>query len=386
MEKRILLSGLLLSLLSWQVHAEGQQTPQPADKDAAVKVALVGYAANINSFTHYSCRYKITRAVAHSLDEALQGKFTNATEYECRLAVDGDMTVCEGLTPAHPPNPKNAIKNPKKPGVGIVPDDGINSDRYLADGQRTINFCPQMKSLGLWVNERSNRRIGDTPLEVLGAGLRNQHGIDVMARDTENYVLSSDGLEDLEGRPVVSLRLTYKKPNQVQRYSLDPGRGYLPTRRSLYDDNQVRSHTYLRSARECSGQRWFPEHVTEISIPNQPGGRFGVIEARVLEFDADHRPDRSAFAISVPAGTQVSDQVDYRNPFYLKQEEKIHVDDLASLFRKMDEAQTSPLMDTALPKSPWRAWPRWATGAAGVLIALVGGFLLLRRRLRRLRG
>src|SRR5262249_49155231 len=143
---RILESLVFLLLITMKVWAE-PPVARDNDKDALGKAAVIGYAANIRSFPFYSSRYRFTKAGAASLEDAVKGVFLNAVSFDSRLIVDGDKVMYESLAPPVEPNSKLAIPVPGKKGLTLIPASPVRSDRYLADGNSEMNYCPQLEGL-----------------------------------------------------------------------------------------------------------------------------------------------------------------------------------------------------------------------------------------------
>jgi hypothetical protein len=349
------------------------------------KAAVIGYAANIRAFPFYSCRYQYTKAQAASIEDAIKGVFLNAVSFDSRLIVDGDKVMYESLAPPVEPNLKQMVPVPGKKGVTIVPGSPISSDRYLAAGKDEMTYSPQLQTLGLWSNDQNEVGISPTPLEMVGVARPGHPGVEKMLTQTEKYEISSQRMQEVEGRPLVTVDFRNKKHGYVLQYSFDVGRGYLPVRGAVFFAGKPKVQKLVTDVRECSNQRWFPDRSLNVVTPDK-GELLDVMELKLLEFDADHRPDPSEFAISVPAGTTVNHQTDpskVQNFFRLKQDEKIHVEDFSKLYALIDGVKTTPLMDTAIPRSSPDLWVRWVGGTLGVFLALGGSFYLVRRRLRR---
>jgi hypothetical protein len=377
----IQISGsVALTLMSMsQVPA---QVPPDSEKETLSKTAIIAYAANVKSFPFFQCRYSITSAQARSVSDAIHGKFINAITYDARLIVDGEKDLYEGLTPPVPPSEKGIPVSGKK-GMYLVPAP-INSDRYLSDGQREMNYCPQLRSLGLWSVEKGHHGIAHTPLGMHCVEHRNTRGPDVLMSQTDRYDVFSEGLGDLDGQPVVTVRFKDKKDKFVTAFSLDVAHGYLPRRVITCPDGEhPRLQVFVTDFRECSNQRWFPDRSLLVHVPDQ-GDLYSVRELKVLDLDADHRPAASEFTIAIPAGTAVVDGPGDTTMFFrLKQDEKLGTEDMARLSDMLVKVSTTPLMDTAVPHtSPFR-WLRWAGAALGVGLAFCGVLFLVGRRFRR---
>jgi hypothetical protein len=353
------------------------------DREKLGRAAITAYAANIHSFNFYSCRFRCTNGQAKSIGDAIQGKILNAVTGEYKLLEDEEKDIFEGLSAPVPPNEKQAKPVPGKQGMFTIPASSVSSERYLANGKMELAYTPQMRVAGLWSVDAGNRGIDPTPLGKLGIGHRATEGPDVLLARPDEYEMQSDGMQELDGKPVLTIRIKNKKYDYVIGFSFDIGRGYLPIRRNLtFKGRGLKSQTFVTDIRECSNQRWFPERIVYVSTPDV-GDLYGVQEFQVLDFDADRRPSADEFTIKIPAGTQVNDPNDAKKFFNLKQEEKINVDDLSKVRAMLDQVPGARLMDTAIPHTSPYLSVRWIGGAIGLALGLAGALVLLWRRWRR---
>jgi hypothetical protein len=365
-------------------------TPERDEKETLGKAAITAYATNISSFPLYKCRYRHTKAQARTIEDAIRGHFLNARFYDNRLIVDGEKDLYEGFAP--PPDSQQGQAVPGRKGF-IVPSSG-NSNRYLGDGAREMNYSPPLRSVNLFSAESRIHGIDITPLGMDFVGHRNYNGPDTWLRQPERYDFSADGLEEADGRPVVTVRFKDKKafragtPQEIAftyLFSFDGSRGYLPIRIMTLWNGKPKIQVFVTHIRECSNQRWFPERTVSVATPDKDGDLYDVSEIKLLELDVDKRPDTSEFSFLIPAGTTVIDtsKSDGRH-FKLEQDEKIRIEDLPLLFARTQQAVDKPLMDVANRHRDSHSRLRWLLGFLGIILALVGAILLLRRfRLKR---
>lgn len=376
------------SSLAFLSSPSGGHALQSQREDLA-RVTVLAYGTNLKAFTYYRCRYRYTKAQAKSIEDAIAGKFVNTRSYENRLLVDGEKVLHEGLAPPEQPDPNQGVPIPGT-SLKMVPAFAV-SDRYLADGRREMSYTPQMKTLGLWDNSKAVLGIGRTPLGAVGYG-NKVLGPETLLAQPEKFELAKVDLEDIEGVPVVVVRFDHKEAFQLkeqlktsQTFYFDGGRGHIPVRIVVLYNDRPQTRTYVTEVRECSNQRWFPDRVVEVDTPAKADSLFNVSEFVVLELDADRRPKADEFAFTIPAGTVVNEGAtgDATRYFVLKQEERIRVEDLPTLFAMLDKAQINPLMDTAVEVHRRSQWPRWLGVAAGLALALGGAAYLVRRRRQR---
>jgi hypothetical protein len=304
---------------------------------------------------------------------------------------EGQRRHHQGFAP--PPNIKPGQRIPGKKGVR-VPSPG-HSDKYLADGKREMNYLPPLQSINLFSVEKKSHGIDVTPLGMNFVGHRSRNGPDAKLRDPDHYEFSVDDLQEIDGRPLVTVRFKSKvsfKPGTPEEikfsyiYSFDSSKGYLPIRMTALWNDKPKTQVFVTHIRECSNQRWFPERTVAVVTPDKAGALYDVSEGKLLELDADHHPDKNKFFFTIPAGTTVLDFGDPngRNFFKLKQDERISVEDLSKLFEMCEKSAHNPLMDTAIPHSSISSWIRWTVGLAGLILVSCGSYFLVRRyRLKR---
>jgi hypothetical protein len=369
-------------------QSSAQESTSPAaDKTAMGKAAITGYAANVHAFSYYQCRYRYVKAQAKSIEDAIRGKFINAISHDSRLLVDGDKDLYEGLTPPVLPDLKQAVPVAGKKGLFTVPS-FVSSDCYLNDGKREMNYCPQLHSVGLWSSDKgSSKIVAHSPLGMHFVGHRNRRGPDVLVSQSDRYEMFSDGMQEIDGQPLITVRFKDRVTYPAQEgpltstylFSFDIGKGHLPIRMALLWNDKPKIQVFVTDVRECSNQRWFPERSVMVVIPDKANTLFDVSELKLLELDADHHPAAGDFVFTIPAGTSVVDQNNGRRFFKLKQQETIRLEDLPKLFAMLDQVQQNPLTDTAIPHTgPYR----WVWVGGGIALTLGGMAFLILRRLR----
>lgn len=368
-------TAALLLVISWSAGTRSpaqDSLPPPSDQETLARAALAGWAANVQAFPFYQCRYVITTAKAKSIEDAIQGKFINAISYENRLLVDGDNVLYEGLAPPQPVDPKQAVPIPGKPGFFATPQ-VVCSDRYLSNKHQEMAFVPTMQTVNLFSKDKRSPGVPrDPPLASVLVDV-------IQLAQSDAWEMSTDGLQELDRRPVVGIRFRNKRHGYVLQYFFDPERSYLPVRREYRTEGKVKSRIVVTHVRECSSQRWFPERTVKVSTPDKTGDLYDVSENKIIELNADERPAAADFRVTVPGGTVVCTNDPSKGYFKLKQDETIHVDDILKLFAMLDQKQVTPLMDTAIPRSSRYRWLYWTGAGVGLVLALVGLYAVWRK-------
>jgi hypothetical protein len=369
-------------------RALGQSAPRGGDdKDTLGRAVITAYAANINSFPYYKCKYRYTKAEAKTVDDAIRGKWVNARFFDNRLIIDGEKELYEGFAP--PPDLKNSRPAPGRKGGFIVASPG-NSNKYLGDGKREMNYSPPLASANLFSTDRRRHGPGPDPLAMEFVGHRNSGGPDVLLREPARYQFTVDGVQNVRGRELVTVRF---KDSQIfhggkltiefgRVFSFDRDRGCLPVQMMRLWNGKPKSQMFVTDVRECSNGRWFPERTVAVHTPDNPNALCDVDEIKVLELDVDKRPDAGEFVHVIPAGTSVSDSENPGRFFRLQQEEKISVEQLPKLFKMLDQVVVNPRMPTAVNTPSSLPWIKGLSGTVGVMAAVWGVFFLVRRRRR----
>ncbi len=383
--RRSLSIVFLMALLTPLAFVRGDGAPAAGapDLDTLGKAAVIRYAANMNAFPYYECRYRCTEGQAKSVKDALDGRFLNSRYYDNRLLIDGEKESYEGFAP--PPDPKQSFEAPGKKGMHILPAFG-STNRYLADGKREMNYTPFLKSANLFAAEKNHHGVDVTPLAMGFVGHHNSGGPDVLMTRKDRYDVAPSRIEEMDGRPVVTVQLNDKEVAQLKEgplafrktFSFDEARSPLPVRMTTLWNGKPKIQAFVTNVRECSKQRWFPERTVIVYTPDREGGLYDFKEIKLLELDCDRRPNSDEFSHNIPAGTAVL-TFDDGKFFTLKQDEKIGVGDLPSLFEMVQNAGSKPRMDTAVPHpNPYR----WLALAGGLTLAVGGTGYLVRRRWR----
>jgi hypothetical protein len=371
--------------------SESGDEGQEGDKATVCKAAIVGYAANFQSFTFCRCRYQITNATAKTYRDAVDGRWINAQTTDFRLLRDEGKELIECLAP--PPVLKRNEIVKINGSIGMFRS-GYTGESYLSDGEREMNYCKGLKSISLFKkNVEAYAGNSSTPFTMSAMGPNNILGPDRLAANSNQWEANYIGLETADGKPAIAIGFRDKldvKYGQTRQFYLDPARGFLPARIDYHCrfyrtfDGQPKIQTILMQGRECSKQRWFPERSLNITVPENDGGEFRVVEIKVVELDVDTRPSVYDFTVEVPVRTPVWDQNNPAKGFFrLKQDERINVNDLPRLFEMLENVKSTPLMDTAVahPRSILR------TRTTGIIVGLVligaGVLVAMRRRARR---
>jgi hypothetical protein len=373
-----------LALFGSCLRGQGQPgEPTDSNKQSESRAAILGFAANRDSFPFYRCRYKETKAQAASFEEAIAGKWINAVSCEFRVVVNGKKELYECLAPPPVLNEGVGQPFPGNPSLRMVSVPFVGGG-YLSDGEREMSYKNGLKAANLFTKRAP---YGGKPQGPFSMG---SVGEGPAARDAnrDQWEAVYHGRELVDNRTVFSVGFRGREAAAgiSETFHLDPTQGYLPVKfirgykvKPLVDGHP-KTQVLLMNARECSRQRWFPERILAVDTPDKKGDAYDVREVKVLSLDADKTPSDDEFTIDVPFGTQVLDPNDYSKGFFkLKQDEKVNIRDLPGLFDMLDKVKTTPMMDTAVNHKRSYLWLRWVGGCIGISLVLAAITVTVRR-------
>lgn len=362
----------LLVLLAGAVALQ----PVRADGDPPPEQTIKRFAAAMAAFPFYQCRYTLASGDG-AVDEATHAvKWKKKATVECRYAVDGEFEAFEQFSDSRPDPSK---VEPAAGGLGILRDDGFPAMKTIRGADGYGRWMEIMGSLQL---TRAGRKYADgevfAPLDF-AFGHRRRSGPDDMLTQPNLYRVSAIEVRVIGGHRCVGVQLELVAPddNWVERMWFDPDWGMMPV--WCESSHVLKGKTYasrdvVTAAKAVSNGRWFPERMVRYT----PGDPRMVWEYTLKEVDADRRPTRDELSVALPARTGVYDP-ETNKGFKLRQDEKLSGHDLAELFDKALAAKDKP-MDTAIAHRSGRSVWFWACGAAGLLLAFLGGYRWLRSR------
>lgn len=349
-----------------------------------LKVALVANQAHLDSFPWYKCRYTLTKCEAKSEAAALRGEYKNTRSCEYVLVVDRSKLKFQTVGVLKAPSGKNATRDQTgKLGVSVdfIPNCDLRFNDY------SMRYFSWFKN--------AHVRAYDPPEHDKLAPLSMSYG-EHPRHAPANLYLRGEGINPkitgrgeivMDGKPVVHVH------GQAQsfdvEYYFDPSRGSLPLKVVCHNEppwsaQKFDSVRYLIEAKPCTQGRWFPMRWILLWI--YPGrSAVEVQEIRVTELDVDNRPTAKDFAVVIPAGTEIVQELkDAKGApvaFQLRQEEVVSLEDLPRLAKMLEEKANNPLMDTAIVRPGKFDWVTWMLFAGGAVS--LGGAIFIYRKARK---
>jgi hypothetical protein len=256
-------------------------------------------------------------------------------------------------------------------------------ETYLTDG--TTDFLYEHGSYACVYKSDWPHSSGETPLTLAMFDLRRRWAPDTLLANPAEFTFAPDDLQASDGRPTVAARFAGKVETSpvTWRFAFDPARGHLPARMAASDRISPPSEVWLLEARDCGRGRFFPTKYISFSHPREPAEPFDVRLYVVTELDPDYTPTREDLTVALPAGTQVSLQLQQTSvwPRSFGLPTTVHADDLPAVVAGLETQQPRRLDRTRIRELAGRFWP-WAAALAGGLGAILLAQLWLVRRRR----
>lgn len=345
-----------------------------------VQAAAEGWRANRESFTQFTCRYRLITGTAGDREVALRGDLENIDEATVLWVVDGEKERCS-VTATRPPNLRREPGGAGPPEAGV---EGFVSEDYLAYRQIRLHSSPLLGGGTLFGPEfpvagASNDIATPFAMGAMGPGatLTPAHYID-------QWVAAGDALEvqtENSTDPVLFVR-HQDNEDRSTTYEFDLGRGNITTRILHEYDKAGTSFTEfaVTDINEPAEGQWFP--MRSVRIDAHPTGgkptRYYVRVIEVTELNIGH-PGKLDFELALPADAFINDASDGRSQYRLSEPTTITPEDLPDLLEKAQgrvEQVKSYQVAKAAAQQPERGWLTWVTIA---VIALLGGFFMVRK-------
>jgi len=351
---------------------------------AAFSVAGGGYIANRDSFTHFSCRFKIKNGKAQSLKEALKGILSDEVITEVRWLVDGEnvkyeLTGEDRLLAAA----KEAGRKALKPGKAVI---SLPFLPYvlLTNGKYRFRYTPPIE--GANIGRPGIAAVPGIDITPFGLGIMGRDDCLNPGRILHDCAAGAvpcryEGTKVIDGSEVVA----YSRGGPEDycfTYFMDPLRGFQPIQIwGKAGRSKVLDYKAFYWYEECDSGRWFPKRGVVIDNPEAKGSFFHVREVVVTELEAKRRPRRSEFSLTIPAGTQVSDPSLEPGFFNVSVATEVRLDTLKSISDECIAINEHLRLTPQTPQTSSR-FPKTLFLATQCGIVIIFALYLYRRRYR----
>lgn len=379
--RKLDVTGIAVPMLL-AIAAAGLANAQDDASEALARKAGEGWRANRESFTQFTCRYRVIQGIADSREAAMRGEVVDRKDASVLWAVDGERERCSIDAAEQARIQFNSNTDGQGSAVGKVT--GIVSKDYLGLGQIRLHSSGMAGGGSLYGPEFTQADGGNeiaTPFEmgVMGPGgtMNPPYWLEFWLKAGEPVQIDAT---EADAQTVTVRREKHDGTPALMEF--DPHRGYLTKRIfAAFDQAGTRYiEAIITDMKEAARGQWFPMRSVRLdSIPGDGQTRFKVRILEVTELKMGVPTDPSVFAIQLPAKAYINDASDARSQFVLEEPIAITPEDLPQLLDKakgrVKQKETYEVAKAAA-QQPQRGWLTWTTVA---VIALSGGFVLVRK-------
>ena len=297
-----------------------------------------GFSANYEAFQFYSMDLKIQQGTAISEEQAIRlGPTKDITTAITRHVFDSGNQWRSWTRESN----ASLIPAPGEDGfyATLPPQLLLKGDEHSLFGAAFVEAA----RIGPGFHEDA---APDTPWNLGGAIADGEAGTFSAALGEILQLRAFESLEvkntQVDNQPVVLVDVDWMSPDGSgpHRYVfvVDELRGCIPVRQETYFSGQLFSVSVVTKIRECTSERWFPEHCIRINGFGAPDSLLSVRELVVSKLDVDRRPSKEEFQVTVPAGYQIHDGINPDANFRLQEAEVVGIDDLDDLYSRTQAA------------------------------------------------
>lgn len=316
----------------------------PPDSDVLLKFLVEGYSENRDRFRQFECRYRVIQGTATSVADAMSGTLANpmmmSGVWVIRDSWQRYELQCEPALQQRPQyDPSRDRSGTMTASVPCV------SMKILTDGEIGLhyNWVLEMASVAPSCGQRPP--IYFTPISMAGMGDNEEWGPNAPLRPVTGgtMIRRYGGQVVSEGHELQSVFVGMEKSEQTysgRHWLLDPHRGYLPVEMRYCSNNLQTGQTVVTEVRKLENGGYFPFRSVNIAGPYANDVRTVIIiEVETLSLSP---PPDSAFQISFPPQTMISNPDTNRGSFVLKEATDVDMSLLRVLHDRTKVAEPSP--------------------------------------------
>ena len=335
------LAALIIAVVGCGAGLAKDDPPAKRPIQDFLQVAADGYLDNRDGIEFFTCRFRVTKATARSEEKALSGEWVDPLTSDVTWIVDGKKELHNET--ADPRIFEEASRKAVKGKSGMLETSvPLVSRAQLADSKNGLNYSPQLNAVNLYSLSDGPKGLALTPVSMGVMGVDDKRNPGQLLRDCKEgrRQCLSQKKEVIDERPVLTFVVGDTPEKRTHQYSLDLDRGFSPIRIILFGP---KGETVVKIAvtnlRKCSKGRWFPDRSIAVSYPREANEPFSVTEIKVLEFDAEKRPDASVFKLKFPAKTAIIRPPNMLAWFELDKEQEVTLGDIPGLMQKCEEVK-----------------------------------------------
>ena len=283
------------------------------------------YQRNRDSFRNLKCRYVLKDYGCKTIRDAIQGENLgkdNMTAYGLWVVRGSAERHTLGCDPAFIENVIATFPKQKaqkiEPGLMMAVGPAFPHANYLSNGRYTLTVDSSFGTAGF--HETSKGRQPHNGLgQTMALGFSYPpYDPGSMLRDVISGKLYGrfECTQVIEGHKALVFAVGKSEKQILERFWLDPGRGFLPIRFEDHDSSTgvLQTVGYITDARQCSGNRWFPTRSFFVNLPrdeslknSKDNWRLDVRVTTVPFLDANAIPTDEDFVTVIKAGCQLQD-------------------------------------------------------------------------------
>ena len=368
----------------------------PAAADDILAFLVQGYAENRDKFRQLECHYRVTQGNSTSVEDAIAGKLTNNRTMSGLWVVLGDWQRHElACDPRIEQPPKyDPARDPQRT---LVTAGGCDSVKVMTDGGLGLSYSRGLQAASVAPSRGQRPPIYFNPISMSVMGNNEEWGPSAPLRPIAGGTMIRRYVGKVlsEGRELETVIVGREDEAQVvsgRHWLLDPQRGYLPVEMRYDSIEEPNGRAIVTDVRQLENRGYFPFRSVYISRAYANAIRsIVIIDVEKLELGP---PPESAFTVSLPPGTMITNPDTNRGSFTLDGATDVNVMQLGELHARTETARTKePPAENRDSKNPPQEIPArehqpavrtsqrgWALLAASVVAVLFLALLFVFHR------
>jgi hypothetical protein len=318
--------------------------PETKNESKVAKAIAEAYLSNRESFTFFTCRFRLRSGQARTVDKALAGSLFDTTSATGVWIVHGPNVRFEIV--CDPISVQAAFRKSAAASVVGVP---LPMKKFLDNGSIQLLYSPIGNAAVL---HRPADRRATVELSPFDMGVMGRDEEFSPARVIQDSLRKGAFCEIESEKPTAGGRVIVSvgpSRNRIdEKYFFDPKTGFILREAwmSRPDGTGLLHKVFITDVRECSPNRWFPTRSVYVSKPDAQGPH-KVREITVVALDSDHPPKDADFLIELPGGTHLNDGVQPASQLTLATQERVRLKDLENLAARCEARSQSVSAEAA---------------------------------------
>lgn len=347
--------------------------------------AVDALKAHADSFDKVICKYRLSKADAKTIEDALEGRWLppvesgNGVWMRCRNKSIVRFQESDEISKRLDENKMTPF--PGRPGLMLGPSTMFSTFQELHNGKGSMGFDPRQREArtqaqsDLYLTPHNHEH--PFALLFIYSGI-HQKGLDEV--DVHQYEVVHNDSNKLV------IHLTFRgqsSPRLLHIYEFDKPRGFVIRKfeRRDIDSNKVVGTTVVDYI-ETPDKKLFPSKISNVFGGRTADGGYSytIKQYKLEDLQVGNCPDDDEFQLKLPAGTMIYHLRDDGPAIRTRRDEVIRADDIELVLARLEERQKNPLSDTAIVAPSFWSRNLWPLVGAGLGVLLLAAALLRRRR------